>query len=87
MGMTSWIVGVLVFAAAAFFLVGLENLSRAPNLWLPLMILAPAAPLSMSAMFIRRLYRKEEHLKQLRKSLLGKFEKEVLKKVEKLHKR
>jgi O-antigen/teichoic acid export membrane protein len=87
MGMVSWAIGVLVFAAAALVLVGPQVLLRAPNLWLPLLIVAPAAPFSISAMFVRKLYKKEKHLELLRKSLMGRYEKEMLKKVEKLHKR
>jgi TRAP-type C4-dicarboxylate transport system permease small subunit len=81
-GVFMWEMGVFAFTVAAI----LWAIDLAPHVtvWLPLLIIALAAPIVISALFIRKLERKERTLEQLRKNLLDKFERGMLKEAEKL---
>ncbi len=84
MGLASWIIGIVAFTASIYIWVGINIASGLVNIWAPLLIVALAAPIVISAIFIRRLVAKERRLEQMRKNLLDRFEKAMLKKVEKM---
>lgn len=84
MGMVMWVVGVLVFSFSIFIWVGFDTAVQNPHVWLPLLIIALAAPNFISAAFVRRLVIKERRLEQLRKNLVDRFEKAMLKKMERM---
>jgi hypothetical protein len=84
-GLLSWEIGVLAFTIAAF--VWALDLAQHVSVWLPLLIVALASPLLISAVFIRKLDRKEKTLERLRSGLLGRLEEGMLKEAKKLHKK
>ncbi len=84
MGVTSWIIGIVAFTASVYIWVGINIASGLFKVWAPLLIIALAAPIVISTIFIRRLIAKEKRLEQMRKNLLDRFEKAMLKKVEKM---
>jgi hypothetical protein len=85
-GLLVWAIGVLAFTVAAFAR-GSEFTLSVINVWLPLLIIALAAPVLVSASFIHKLDRREKTLRDRRKLLLSKFEREMLKEVKKFHKK
>jgi membrane protein implicated in regulation of membrane protease activity len=84
-GLLAWEIGILAFTVAA--ILWAFDLAVHVPLWLPLLIIALAAPIVISAVCIRRFDRKEKTLERLRSNLLDRFERGMLKEAEKLRKK
>ncbi|MEM3402586.1 MAG: hypothetical protein QW179_02865 [Candidatus Hadarchaeales archaeon] len=84
MGMAMWVVGTILFFATALFFIGLDVALRVVNIWSALLIVALAAPITLSAMFVSRLEKKMRKMERIRKGLMEEFEKAMIKRVGKL---
>ena len=86
-GFATWLFGLSVFLLAIVVL-SVEIIAGAPSigtyssLGAPLLIGAPAAPVTITAMFARRFDTKIRRLKRARKHLVAKYQKAVLRYVE-----
>ena len=86
-GLAIWVGGVVVFFLSATLLIGVQSLTTGLNVWSSLLIVALAAPILISALFIRRLEQKQRLLEQRRKNLMERFEEAMLKRVERIVKK
>ncbi len=81
-GVAAWIFGIAAFISALMIFYGPDFFTATPATAYSLLILAGAAPVILSVIFIRR-YRKEmEKLDGIREKLLSDYEKALLDKVE-----
>lgn len=83
-GLASWLLGIFMFLLAIFVLVGLQVLQQTFSVWVPLIIIALATPIVISAIFVHRIVMKIQRLERVRKSLMERYEKAMLKRVEKM---
>ncbi|MFN4133258.1 MAG: hypothetical protein ACK4GQ_02685 [Candidatus Hadarchaeales archaeon] len=84
MGMAMWVGGTILFFATALFFIGLDVVLQVVNVWSALLIIALAAPIAISAMFVSRLEKKMKKMERMRKSLMEEFERAMMKRVGKL---
>lgn len=81
-GIGAWIFGIAAFAATIAVLWGPEIIFEASPTIYSLLIIAGAAPILVSVVFIRRFRKKSDRLENLRNSLLNNYESALLDKVE-----
>ncbi|MEW6593182.1 MAG: hypothetical protein AB1305_05915 [Candidatus Hadarchaeota archaeon] len=84
MGMASWVVGLLMFLFGVVVFTGFQILFNTHGVWIPLIIIAMAVPIMITAVFVHRIVVKIRRLERARKALLDKYEKAMLKKVQKM---
>ena len=79
-GLTAWVFGLSVF----FFAIVMVNvkLFGAPPVCIPLLVGAPAAPLAITAVFVRKFAVKIKRHKRIRRGLFAKYKKTALRPVE-----
>jgi len=78
-GLAAWVFGLSVF----FFAIVMVNveLFGAPPVWISLLVAVPAAPLTITAVFIRKHAVKTKRLKRIRHGLMTKYKKAALRPV------
>jgi len=86
-GTLIWVCGVIIFVVSVLISIGIESLTGTYGVWGPLLIIALSAPIVISAVFLRKLEKKEKHMEQMRKNLMEKFEQAMLKRVERMVKK
>jgi peptidoglycan/LPS O-acetylase OafA/YrhL len=84
MGIASWLLGLFMFLLAAFILVSFQVLQQTFSIWIPLILVALATPIIISAVFVHRIVMKISRLERARKNLMEKYEKAMLKRVEQM---
>ncbi|MEW6222739.1 MAG: hypothetical protein AB1476_05485 [Candidatus Hadarchaeota archaeon] len=84
MGIASWLVGLLMFLFGVMVFTGFHILFNTHGVWIPLIIIAMAVPVMITAVFVHRIVVKIRRLERARKVLLDKYEKAMLKKVQKM---
>ncbi|MDI6642790.1 MAG: hypothetical protein QMD95_01900 [Candidatus Hodarchaeaceae archaeon] len=80
-GMAAWIFGLSTFFSAVIVM-DAQLLVPTYSIWLPLLILALAAPVAITAALIRKFALKIRYLERIRRDLLAEYEKAILKRVE-----
>ena len=83
-GTASWLFGICTFVAALLIYQGPGVVTGAPPLSISLLIIAAAAPIFITVVVIRKFSKRIAHLEQLRRGLLGEYERALLKEVGKL---
>lgn len=78
-----WCAGVLIFFVSVALVMGVHFLTM-PPIWFSLLILALAAPIFITCIFVRRLELKQKALERRRKHLMEKFEEAMVKRVERI---
>ncbi|MFQ6129629.1 MAG: hypothetical protein ACE5OT_02320 [Candidatus Hadarchaeaceae archaeon] len=75
-GLAAWVFGLSVF----FFMIVMVNakLFGPPPVWISLLVGVPAAPVTITAVFIRKFAVKTKHLERIRHRLLAKYKKVTL---------
>lgn len=84
MGMVMWVAGTILFFVTVLLFIGLDIATHTTNIWSPLLIIALASPITLSALFISRLERKMQKMERIRKNLMEEFEKAMVKRVKKI---
>lgn len=79
-GMVSWIFGLLSFFSTMTIL-GSSLLGTTVSAWVPLLIIALAAPIGLTAMLLRKFAVRIKRLEIVRRKLLAEYEKAMLSKV------
>ena len=82
-GMAAWIFGLCTFFFAVV-VINIQLLGTTYHIWLPLLIIALAAPVAITATLIRKFAVKIRHLERVRRDLLTEYEKAILKRVERI---
>lgn len=82
-GMLSWIFGLAMFFTSVL-LIDSRLLGLSYNVWIPLLIIALAVPAIITVVMIQKFATKIKYLERLRRDLLGKYEKAILKRVDKM---
>jgi len=79
-GLAAWVFGLSIF----FFAIVMVNveLFGAPPVWISLLVAVPAAPLTITAVFIRKHAVKTKRLESIRHGLMTKYKKAALRPVE-----
>ncbi len=79
-GLAAWVFGLSIF----FFAIVMANveLFGAPPVWISLLVGVPAAPVTITAVFIRKFGTKTKRLEHTRGGLLSKYKKAALRPVE-----
>ncbi len=83
LGMVAWILGLATFFFA-IIVINAQLLTQTFNIWIPLLIIALAAPVIITVIMIRKFVRKIRYLERLRHGLLTEYERAILKRVEKM---
>lgn len=82
-GMAAWIFGLATFFSAVTIM-DAELLGPTYHIWLPLLIIALAAPIAITATLIRKFAVKIRRLERIRRSLLAEYEKAIVRRVEEM---
>lgn len=80
-GMAAWIFGLSAFFSA-IVIMNAELLGSTYQVWVPIIIIALAAPVIITASLIRKFAIKIRQLERIRRGLLAEYEKAILKRVE-----
>lgn len=80
-GMGAWIFGLSTFFSA-IIIMDAQLLGPSYQIWLPILIIALAAPVAITASLIRKFAFKIKQVERIRRSLLAEYEKAILKRVE-----
>jgi len=81
-----WCAGVAIFFISVMLLLG-SLLTATSTPWPSLLILALAAPIVITSVFVRRLEQRQKELERRRKHLMEKFEEAMVKRVERIVKK
>lgn len=76
-GFASWFFGISTFVFA-LMVVNVELFGGAPPVWASLLVGAPAAPVTIAAMFVHKFDTKIRRLERIRRGLMTKYRKAVL---------
>ena len=79
-GLTAWVFGLSVFFLA--IVIVNVKLFGAPPVWISLLVAVPAAPLTITAVFVRKFVVKIKHQKRIRRGLFAEYKKTALRPVE-----
>lgn len=82
-GIVAWVFGLVMFFSAVL-LMDSRLLSPTYHIWLPLLILALAAPVAITASMVRKFAVEIKRLERIRRSLLAEYERAMLKRVEEM---
>lgn len=82
-GMACWVLGLSMFLLA-IIIMDAKALSTTYNVWIPLLVIALAVPMMITATMIRKFTIKIKYLERLRQGLITKYEGAILKRVEKM---
>jgi hypothetical protein len=79
-GMASWIFGLSSFFSAMTIL-NISLLGASSSTWLPLLVLALAAPVGLTGVLVRKFAVRIKHLEIVKRKLLAEYEKAMLSRV------
>lgn len=81
-GWAAWLLGICAFIASLLVYGGPSLLFEAPEVPIPLLIVAGAVPVFITVVLIQRYRRRINRLERIREGLLSQYESTLLKKVE-----
>ncbi len=80
-GLVAWILGISAFFLAVW-MADAELFGVAQPVWTSLLVVALAAPVTITAVFVRRIAIKMKRLERIRRGLLTEYQKAVLRHME-----